>query len=70
MIWLDIVYIVYDIQNVTGIYNIQNGNTALILASMNGHKDIVSLLLSITNIDVNKQNNVRKYIYIYKFIYV
>ena len=64
MIWLDIVYIVYGIQNVTGIYNIQGGKTALVQTSMVGHKDIVSLLLSITNIDVNKQNNVRKYIYI------
>ena len=40
--------------------------TALICASMNGHKDIVSLLLSNTNIDVNKQSEVSIYIlYIY-----
>ena len=34
-------------------------------ASSNGHKDIVSLLLSKSNIDVNIQDNVSIYIVVY-----
>ena len=56
------VYFVYN-------YIIQDGNTALILASANGHKDIVSLLLSTTNVDVNVQAKVVFIIVIY-MIYI
>ena len=43
------------------IYKTQNGNTALIWASFKGHADIVTLLLSDTNIDVNIQDKVSIY---------
>ena len=34
-----------------------NGHTALTVASMNGHHDVVELLLGIEKIDVNQANN-------------
>ena len=44
---------------------IKDGNTALIGASMNEHEDIACLLLTNTNIDINKQNKVSYNLYAY-----
>ena len=40
----------------------QNGWTALIVASEDGHNDIIKLLLSNANTNINKQDNVSMYI--------
>jgi ankyrin repeat protein len=44
-------------RNIFDLYK-QEGNTALMLAIMNGYTNIVSLLLSSSNIDKNIQNDV------------
>ena len=55
-------YIIIRIHSKYNKFNvIQYGYTALMMASEYGHKDIVSLLLSNTYIDVNKQTVVSIY---------
>ena len=44
------------------------GVTPLYIASQEGHKDIVELLLNMKNIDVNKPTTVWRYAIIYCFI--